>query len=217
MSDVVVIHQALRRRESKTGKARYTIDIKSEPLIYNLDPQLLGAPAAQAMADTLRAKIQGITAEAAPATLHYRKEAGYAYKAGASWALRRYSGGKLGAMPPGQGTKAFNDSGRFAAGIVAQARKDKWVVNVPANRLDPKTGNVDRIWRRLVELVPEFANQKLLLDSPVVNRAISVGLDNLTINEPGTYDELSVVKARAQVKARNIAAVALRVLLEAVA
>lgn len=211
MSDVIVVNQPLRRRESKTGKVRYTIDVKSEPLIFNLDPRQLEQPVATAMANSLRERVQNIGVSAAPATLHYRKEAGYAFRAGAPWALKRYSGGKLGVMPPNQTSRAFNDSGRFAKSITAMAKAGKWVINVAANRLDPATGNVDRIWSRLVQLVPAFADQRELLQDPAVAQVMLRAVNALPIVAPMTHDEISAAKVK------NLIAFAAQVLLKAVA
>lgn len=217
--DIVIINQPLRRRESKAGKVRFTIDMQSEPLIFKLDAKSLGDETANAMAGELRAQVSGITAEAAPATIKARESAARVLSGGAdvdisktthgkrevslgrkhltkNWAMERYSGGKLGLMLPNQTRRAFNDSGRFIKGIVAQAQPKKWVVNVPANRLDPTTGNVDRIWKRLTELVPAFGDVRLLMESAEVRGAIKRGLDSLVVKNAMTRDEISIARAR---------------------
>lgn len=171
-SDIVIVNQPLKRRESKSGKVRFTIEIQSEPLIFNLDPKTMEASFATAIADELRARVQGITQDAPEATLTARKVEAKAYADGKPWALKRFAGGKLGAMPPNQTTRAFNNSGRFAKSIVAMAKLGKWTVNVAANRLDPTTGNVDRIWARLVSLVPAFVQPALLNSAPKVAKSV---------------------------------------------
>ena len=209
--DIIIVNQPLRRRESTTGRVRYTIEMRSQPLVFNLDPRQMGKPPADAMAAELRARVQDITADAAPATLKAREVAAHAYAAGKPWARRRYSGGKLGAMPPNQSRRAFNDSGRFVKGIVVGAARDKWIVNVPANRLDPTAGNVDRIWARLISLVPAFADVKLLFDSAAVREGVRLGLDAAIAKAPMTTDEISLARAKA------LLAIVARVLLEAAA
>ena len=212
MSDVIVINQALRKRERGTPsvKTYYTVDIQSEPLVFNLNPKDMGTAPALAIASTLRTKVKNVTAEASVSTMRARKTAAIALANGKPWAVKRYKG-RGGIMPPTLGPYAFNDSGRLAASIVAQAAKDKWVINVAANRLDPSTGDVTRIWSRLVSLVPEFANHRALLDSHEVAQAFRVGLDAVVAKAPMSHDQLSVARARALL---NVAA---QVLLKALA
>jgi hypothetical protein len=82
----------------------------------------------------------------------------------------------MGSLPPDQSDRAFNDSGRFADSIVASAGSDNaWRINVAANRLDERTAGasgVDRIWKRLNELIPEFGNVALLFDNAILKRTI---------------------------------------------
>lgn len=94
-----------------------------------------------------------------------------------AWVQQRYGGGRMGAMEPNQSDRLFNDSGRLAESIVAGPKGDGWVINVAANRFDPKTfpGGVaalTQMFERLAELVPEFADLGLLADSITVKRAI---------------------------------------------
>lgn len=171
--DVVVINQGLEQRTSKTGKQRYTIKVSSEPVIFNLDPKALGAPVAQAIAHHFRERIKGIAAKAAPATIKAREVAARAFAAGKPWAMKRYSGGRTGAMAPDQSYSLFNDSGRFAQSITANASSGgAWRVNVAANRLSGDPGSVAKIYARLVELVPEFGNPALLMQNDVLKRTI---------------------------------------------
>lgn len=173
--DVVILNNGLlERRTSKTGKQRYVMRVSAEPVVINTDPKALGKPIAEAIAHHLKERVKGITAQAAPATLKARAVAAKAFAAGKPWALQRYAGGRTGAMAPNQSDRAFNDSGRFAETIVANASSDgAWRVNVAANRLDDKTGRAERIFKRLTELLPEIANPALLLDNAVLKRKIS--------------------------------------------
>jgi hypothetical protein len=135
----------------------------------NVSPKDLGAPVANAIAFHLSEKMKGISATASKATIRARQSAELAMQAGKSWAMKRYAGGRIGSKPPNVSDRLFNDSGRFAESIVAAAASDgTWRVNVAANRLDPQTANggvtaVQRIWQRLLELVPEFQDVGLII------------------------------------------------------
>lgn len=196
MSDVAVINQPLRKHESKSGKVRYSISMKSEALVIGLDAATLGDQVSKAMAAELRARVEGITAEAAPATIKARESAARAVAKGEPWAVKRYSGGKIGAMPPNQSRRAFNDSGRFAKSIVAQAAPGKWRINVASNRLDPSTGSVDRIWARLTQLVPAFVDLSLLMDAPAVEQGVRRGLEAMITKARESEDRLSEQRAK---------------------
>lgn len=189
MSDydsVMVINEGLTSKTTASGKTKFSIRIESEPVFVNVSPKDLGAPVANAIAHHLREKMKGIGATASAATMRARRSAEMAMQAGKSWVMKRYAGGKIGSKPPNTSDRLFNDSGRFAESIVAAGAKDgTWRINVAANRLNPQTANggveaVQRIWRRLVELVPEFQDvgliiqQNKLLERTIQN-AISKG------------------------------------------
>lgn len=199
MADPIVIQfgPGLRRRVSSSGKERYTVDVIGEPLVFKFEDKAMEQAIATAMASTLRAKVEGITTEAAPATLKARQVAAKALTGGKPWAKKKYSGGKLGLMPPTGSTRAFNDSGRFAKSIVAGAAKGKWIVNVAANRFDAATGNVARIWSRLVSLVPEFANHAMLFQTTDVSNAVKVACQTYLAKAPATRDEFTAARAKA--------------------
>jgi hypothetical protein len=171
---VFVINRGLEQRTSKTGRRRSVIRIDAEPMLVNMDPKSLGKPIAEAIANHLRERIRGITAQAAPATIAYRKRAAKALADGKAWAVKRYGGGRIGSLPPNQSDRLFNDSERMANSIVANASNDNsWRVNVAGNRLDESTAGasgVERIWTRLVQLVPEFGNIALLFEGNAIAR-----------------------------------------------
>lgn len=182
MSDdeIVVLNEGYETRTSKTGRTRTVIKVTAEPIVVNFSKDAMGGPVAAAIAHHFRERIKGITALASPATIRARKVAAKAFAAGEAWAVKRYSGGKTGAMAPNQSDRAFNDSGRFASSITANASKDgAWRVNVAANRLSGEPAMVDRVYRKLVELVPEFGNPALLLENDVVRRAIESAHRNM--------------------------------------
>lgn len=167
--DIFVINDVpgqLRGQTLKSGKVKYHVKITTEPVFINLDAAQLAGQMAQMVALHLRERVKAITATASTATLKAREVAQKAYAAGKPWALKRYAGGKTGARTPNQSDKLFNDSGRFAESIVARGDKNgNFRVNVAANRLSGDASTVSRIWTRLVELVPEFADMNALMSS----------------------------------------------------
>lgn len=202
--DVMVINEGLTMKTTASGKTRFGIRIESEPVFVNVSPKALGAPVANAIAHHLREKMKGIGATASPATIRARKAAEMAMQAGKSWAMKRYAGGKIGSKPPNISDRLFNDSGRFAESIVASAAKDgTWRVNVAANRLDPQTANggvaaVQRIWQRLLELVPEFQNVGMIISQ---NKLLERTVKNMITKGKKTEGKASAMDvARAVLK-----------------
>lgn len=198
MSDDVAVlnNYGLEQRTSSSGKVRYTIKVVAEPLAINLDPKTLGAPVAQAIAHHLRERIRSIAAVASPRTIKARESAERAFRAGKSWAMKRYAGGRTGAKDPNQTNRAFNDSGRFADSIVANASKDgAWRINVAANRLDEKTAGaagVQRIWQRLVEYVPELGSPAKLLESDIIRASIKRAQTEMIKKTKATSTKLQI-------------------------
>lgn len=183
--DVVILNEGYELRTSKTGKTRFTLKVTAEPLVHRFSAKDLGKDVAIAIADLYRERILSITAIAAPATIRARQVAARAVAAGKAWALKRYGGGRMGTMPPNErdalldGGRLFNDSGRMAKSITANASgDDAWRVNVAANRLDEQTADnggmsaVMQIYARLLEFIPELAEPAKLLDVIGVQRAL---------------------------------------------
>ena len=192
--DVVILNDfsGLHQTRTQSGKQRTTITIKSEQLAHNLDPKVLGKQVADAIRDTLRSKLEQISAKASPYTIRKREQsAGRSAKVAAylderariegkprkrgSGGARRYSGGRLGYMPPNQTDRQFHDSGRFIAGLAVGATPTGWTVNVPANRLNADTlgdAGLAFVWGRLRELVPEFGDMSRLMDDARVRGAL---------------------------------------------
>ncbi len=175
-----------RDRTNKSGavKSRYTVNVTGDSLLINTDPKSLGQGPAEAIAAHLRERVTGIAQRASASTLRARAAASKAFAAGEAWAVKRYSGGRLGAMAPNQSDRAFNDSGRLAKGIAAGPKQDGWVVNFAANRWDPtqvrggESGLV-RIYNQLAALVPELTDTAKLLDSIPVRKALKDGLASM--------------------------------------
>jgi hypothetical protein len=202
--DVLILNQPIQRRESKSGKARYTINVRSEPLIHNLDAAHLGKGPAEAIANMLRKKVQAITQVASEATLKARGVALAAFTRGEVWAQKKYGGGRMGSMPPYRSDKSFNDSGRFAEGIVAKAnpKEHAWTINVPANRFDETqvrggAAGVMRIWQQLVQLVPEFGDPGRMLQDVDVQKALELGIEGAIAKAKETRDMLTEQRAKA--------------------
>lgn len=200
--DVVVLNDfGLERRDrtsSKGTKSRYTVTIESEPILHQFDGLRLGKRVSEAMAKALRDGVRGILAYAKPATIARRQRAADALQRGAQWAKDRYSGGRTGLTPPQTGaSRLWNDSGRFADGIIAMENKVErgWTINVPANRLDPKTftggeAALEAEFRRLVALVPAFGDPAKLGEDAGVKRAIDESFVDLIVSAARRGDQL---------------------------
>jgi hypothetical protein len=202
--EVTVLNQGLRSRTSASGKTTFSVVMKSEPIVINTGPAALMQPIAQAVAHHLRERMRGIGESASKATIKARAVAQRAFNAGAPWAVKKYAGGRIGAMAPNQTTRKFNDSGRFIAGLVAAyAGKDgTFRINVPANRLDPATATggqagVERIWKELVRLVPEFGDVSLLMQNDVIKATVKRATSDMIKVARARTDELQVSAAKA--------------------
>lgn len=171
---------ARRERTSNAGTTsiKYTVSIDAAPMVHTFDSKSLGRGPADAIADHLRGRVAGIGERAAPATIRRRELAAKAFASGDLATMKRYGGGRIGAMPPNQSDRMFNDSGRMARGIAAGPTKDnQWVVNFPANRFDPSTlkggeAGVIKMFERLRQLIPEFGDVSILADVAAVRQAI---------------------------------------------
>ncbi len=173
-----------RRRTTSSGtKSRYSVTIKAEPILINLDPVRLGQGPAFAIRDALRRSIKNIAAFAAESTRKRRERSAREFARGGASATRRYAGGRTGATPPNQSGRMFNDAGRLADNLeVRQTGEDgSWIVNVVANRLDPSTftgAAYEAMVRRLMELAPVWRGGEQLLKEPDVVAAIRKGLED---------------------------------------
>lgn len=170
-----------RRRTTGRGtKSRFTISVRTDPLIFNLSEISLGKKPALALQQAIQEGIRAIGEVASESTRLKRSYAASALAGGSRWAVRRYSGGRIGTTLPNQSDRLFNDSGRFARGIFARQnpQENSWTINVPANRLDPSTFPDQSRFLGMVEklrsLVPAFGAP---LSQPSVKRAIGETLD----------------------------------------
>lgn len=174
------MRERVRTNKAGVSKSRVTMEISGESIGIGLDPRAYGRPVSEAIAQLLRERIQQITAVAAPATIKARSAFKKAVGEGKLWAMKRYSGGKIGQRDPGQSDRLFNDSGRFAESIAVGARPgdSAFTVNVAANRLSPDTlsggrAALERIWQRLLQFIPELRDPAQLLSSIPVKKAVN--------------------------------------------
>jgi hypothetical protein len=206
---------AERQRTSARGKigARWTVQIKADPLPLVFDPKNLGQGPADVAAQIIRDKIRGLSEQVTPATRAARERALVAFRAGTPWAKQRYGGlyippnasivglpgatgkksNRLPPMEPSPTSPSFwRDSGRFLAGLIVRPTRDnEWVVNVPANRFDPETfnnGGREALLvqvARLQELVPEFGDARALERHPDMRAAIGDATDAMLFQRLG--------------------------------
>lgn len=192
----------------KQRKARYSFEIKSEPLLMDLDELNLGRGPAEAIRDLIKDQINGIAVRASKATLAARERAAAAFSRGEAWALKRYGGGRIGAMAPNQSDKLYNDSGRLRESIYVSPNMTDavYTVNVAANRLNPDqfgAGHAGMV-SRLVELVPAL-DPKKLLGMPTVERAIKKASDELIVKLTDNRDA-TIARGLAQLRSAQLRA-----------
>jgi hypothetical protein len=190
----------------KQRKARYAIDIKSEPLLFDLNEMNLGGRLAEVWAQRIRDNIQGIAVRASDATIAMRTKAAAAFASGQAWATKRYAGGRIGPMAPNQSDKLFNDSGRLAAGVfVRQNLTDAtYTVNLPANRFNREAfgRGYDAMVAKFVELVPMLDPKKAAGD-PAIEKAVKESVADMVVKlEADTAAAL--LKGRAKLKAARM-------------
>ncbi len=201
-----------RERTSAGGKvsSRFTVTIDAKPLEHVFDPVELGRGPSEAIAAHLRKQVMAIGENASPSTLATRANAQRAFETGSRGALKRYAGGRMGPMAPNQSSRLFNDSGRLAKGIFARYGKaGEWVINFPANRMNPSTfpdgiAALERMYMRLVALVPEFADTKALIAVPEVSAAIVQGAKDIIRRNADLRDRLSRARMNALRQAMSL-------------
>lgn len=182
---------ALARRTGTTAagtkrKPRYTIEMKSEPILLNFDPYVLSNGPADALRAVISDQIRLNPGKVANATKARRARRAVEFAAGLPTALKRYSGGRTGAKPPNPSSDQFAvDSGRLHEGIfVRQNRTDKsYTVNVPASRLTTETGeftagDLSKFFARLVSLVPAL-DARYAANLPAVKRSVDEAINLL--------------------------------------
>lgn len=201
-TEVIVINgyglEKRTRTSRKSGKSseRYSITIKSEPIIHVFDDRVLGEGPALAIAAILKKQIAAISEPASDATNKFRTRAVADLAQGKPWAARRYTemrGAGKGApkrtFQPGTSRKLFNDSGLMAEKLDVKENRhsgeSEWTIHVPGNRFDPRTWNGDPakikdMIERLQALVPELGNPEMLRRHREFNDALRAAI-NATI------------------------------------
>lgn len=171
-----------RTRTQKSGKSavRWSLSIKSAPILVNLSQVDLGRGPAEAIVAIVQRQFRAVSERVKPATEQKRKQAAAAFTRGAAWAQRRYAGGTTGPTPPNQTSppRWGSDSGRLRGGIFARwnAIEQAWTINVPANRLDPSTfkgGAFEAMVSKLLQLVPALAGGAALYAEEQFQRAVA--------------------------------------------
>jgi hypothetical protein len=169
--DVLVInhHQANLQVKDRvnakgvvTGTRTFmTTTVKSEPITFMLDEGAVAKRAAEMLAQRIREQTEQITETVSAGAQAARRTAEKAFFAGKGWALKRYSGGRMGLIPPRVGeNRLMNHSGRLAESIVAAFVKStkEWRINFAANRWNPKDwpdiGTMQRAFQKWVDRVP---------------------------------------------------------------
>lgn len=132
-----------RTRTLKSGKTqtRYTVEVRSEPIVHVFNDKELGRKPADVLAQILRENLQlfSFSHPVSASTMKKRRYNASALKRGEKYALRRYSGGRMGMREPVAGAAGwFKDSGRLIESLYPTHNKDEghYTINVAANRLD---------------------------------------------------------------------------------
>lgn len=221
-----------QRTTSRGTSARWTVQIKADKLPLIFDPKKLGQHPANVIAQVIQAKVRGISETVTPATQFYRQRALQQFREGVPWAKRRYGGlyippnasivalpgakgkrsNRLPPMEPGASSPSFwRDSGRFIQGLIVRPTRDnEWVVNVPANRLDPVTFNGGRDAllvqvARLQQHVPELGDAAALEANLEVRQAIGDATDAMLFGLLGKAF-LKQTTLRSQLRSGRLAA-----------
>lgn len=201
--DTIVTNQplgGLKQHTRKSGKQYFTISVRAEPLVHDIDPMRLGKGPSEAIAAFFRQRLGEIGDLAAAATLDMRKRATRALGRGAGWAARAYAGGQLGSMPPDQSPRIGFASGRFVKSIVARATKDgEWLVNFAANRLNPSIigdAGVARVWSTFLAHVPELGDAGLLSTVLPIRRALKSAHESIAKKARATERALEIEIAK---------------------
>lgn len=180
-----------RQRTTGAGtSSRYTITFTGEPILHDFAADKLGKGPAEAIAELIRKQIRDVKAKASEATQLKRKYAAAALARGASWATKRYSGGRTTNGAPGSvggGDALFNDSGRLANSVTVMQnpKEEGFTINVAANRLRPDTfqgGAYERMINLLRQHVPALRGGVEVLQDPTVRAAIDQAQREVIVN-----------------------------------
>lgn len=162
------IKERVNTKGVKTGyRTNITVEVHSQPVAVCLDESTVAKFIAQAYAKQVREQTKAIARPVKPSTAAARRKLEKAYSEGKTYALKQFSGGRIGVTPPVTGSnQSYNHSGRLADSIVAQLRgkdeKAEWVINYAANRWDIKhwgdAAKMADAFRKWVDLVPVLSH-----------------------------------------------------------
>ena len=170
--DILVINAAqmkTRQHTTKSGAAGrvstvVTMTVTSEPITYNVTPAFLLKAAAEALAKQIREQTQAIKHQVTHGAAETRRVTERAFAKGKPWAVKQFSGGRMGVTPPSVGSnQAFNHSGRLAKSIVARYvdKTGEFYINYAANRWNPQhwksASAMEVAFQRWVSLVPALS------------------------------------------------------------
>lgn len=147
------------KRTGKFGKERVSIEIQSEPVLFNLDEKVLNEAIAKRQAEAIKRKLEQGGPPLQASSVDAREVAERAYWEDRNWAKRRFSGGRIGQTPPMPGNRnMFKHSGRLAHVTARYVKRSKaWVVNVPANRLNQATFGTPQQFENFLQKFLRFA------------------------------------------------------------
>ncbi len=170
-----------RTRVLKSGKeqVRFTVEVRSEPIIHHFSDKELGRGPAEALAEIMRENLRNFARPVSAQTQRKRKYAAKAYDSGKSWAMKRYAGGRMGGRRPDpQSTTWFHDSGRMSESIYPTHNKTEghYTINVAANRLHRES--FGQGFERFLEVFSQAINAKGAADDRRFKKAQIDAVDN---------------------------------------
>lgn len=216
--DVIVINEPpgaygatfAKRGRGTRGKERFTVEVSSEAVLFDLSEMALGAGPSEAIRAELERDNKNIAEVAAKVTRDKRASA--AANPGERWVQQRYGGGRIGFKAPNQTPRLFNDSNRLSEGFFVRdnPQDNSYSVNLPANRFSPaywgdKLDWVTNKWR---SLMPILRDQRELLRRPKFNEAVSASVRGIVQKAKMASDARAVEQAKRLQAARRKAVLA---------
>ena len=159
----------LKRQATKT-----TIEFKAEEIAFDFDPTTLGSGPAKAILAMIEDDYSRITKTISANTAKQRKAQARAFAAGKDWAVKRFSGGRIGDTPPDAQSRTWGvNSWRMRHGwftrLQAAHKKNgppRWFINMPKNRGNTRdfrsTSAFRAFFKELKVQVPALDSAKLV-------------------------------------------------------
>ena len=127
-------------------RGKVVVNWKADPVHINLNEKAIAADLAHEAMMGIAEEIKAIPDRASPETVARRERALKQWTSGkmTSALKKRYSGGRIGPMPPRVTDALLNDSGRLIRGLTLNPRRSASgeaviTLNVPANRFKAET------------------------------------------------------------------------------